>query len=84
MWPMKANVQASARRLNLVRILQELRREGIDGLGPQAEFLGLTDVALSDVLIDAEIPDSLARTIEWSVNKPFRWLDADHSDDPLA
>ncbi|QWT20197.1 hypothetical protein KPL74_20935 [Bacillus sp. NP157] len=72
------------RLTNLVAVLHELRVEGIEGFVSQAEFLGLSTLALADTMVGGEITDEIARNIEWSANKPHLWLDDDHSADPLA
>jgi hypothetical protein len=72
------------RRANLRNILIELDWVGVCSYENQASFLGLGKRnRLTDLLRGAEIGDSLARDIEWSMQKRQGWMDEDHRGEKL-
>jgi hypothetical protein len=74
----------SIRIINFRCVLEELGHDGVDDGPTQARILGLSDKALGDILAGGIICDAMARNIEWAAHKPYRWLDADHADEPLG
>lgn len=82
-WPPSAMEATAVRRANLLSILYELQYTDIEDLESHAAYLGLPVRLLQDLLMGGVIPDAIARLIEWSSHKPFRWMDIDHRDDPL-
>ena len=72
--PLPETVQAN-RRANLRRIVLELGSEGIESNLLIDQVLGLRTGVLAELRNGANIPDALAREIEWAMNRPPHWLD---------
>jgi hypothetical protein len=63
------------RRANLRRLLLELESEGIESNLLIDQVLGLRTGVLAELRKGDDIPDALAREIEWAMNRPPGWLD---------
>lgn len=83
-WPKTAPSVFGPRRSNLIRLLRELQNDGHEELSDWAFFLDLTERELKFALVAGEIPDSMARAVEWATHKPTGWLDVDNIGNPSA
>jgi hypothetical protein len=73
------------RRANLRSVLNELDWLGVCSYENQASFLGLGKrQVLTDLLRGADITPSMARDMEWAMQKRKGWMDEDHRGELLA
>jgi hypothetical protein len=69
------------RRINLQHLSRQLAAEGVESLAAQGAALGyLTETELRNLLDGEPISDTVAREIEWAVQRPEGWLDAPRND----
>ncbi|MGA7437038.1 MAG: hypothetical protein WBW32_02785 [Luteibacter sp.] len=71
------------RRANLSRLLFELESDGIESNLLIDQVLGLRTGVLASVRKGADIPDAIAREIEWAMNRPPGWLDRNPKEPEL-
>jgi hypothetical protein len=72
------------RRANLRGALIELDWLGVCSYENQAAFLGLGKrQILTEFLRGADISGSVARDVEWAMQKRRGWMDEDHRGEPL-
>jgi len=72
------------RRTNLRGALIELDWLGVCSYENQASFLGLGKrMVLTELLRGADISTTIARDIEWAMQKRRGWMDEDHRDETL-
>jgi hypothetical protein len=73
------------RRANLRGVLIELDWLGVCSYENQASFLGLGKrQVLTELLRGGEITPSMARDMEWAMQKRKGWMDDDHRGESLA
>jgi hypothetical protein len=63
------------RRRNLRRLIAELRGDGVSQWKALAISLGIEPAVLDDIRTGGPISDTVAREIEWAMQRPARWLD---------
>ncbi|MGF6494194.1 hypothetical protein ABIE56_002385 [Luteibacter sp. 621] len=71
------------RRANLRLILHELEGDGIESALLIDQVLGLPAGTSASLRKGADVTDSMAREIEWAMNRPVGWLDRGARDDRL-
>jgi hypothetical protein len=72
------------RRANLRNVLIELDWLGVCSYENQASFLGLGKRhRLTDLLRGTDIGESIARDVEWAMQRRQGWMDEDHRGDRL-
>lgn len=72
---LRASELQTVRRTNLRLLLNQLKTEGIQGRKLCAMMLGMTPQQFADIVDGAEIDDTLARSLEWAMNRPRGWMD---------
>jgi hypothetical protein len=69
------------RRANLRHLIQSLEEEGVQSASAQAAILAnMTGPQLQALMDGDAISYTLAREIEWAMNRPSGWLDRDPED----
>lgn len=63
------------RRRNLRLLVAELRADGITQWKPIAHALGIDPLLLDDIRTGGPISDSVAREVEWAMQRPADWMD---------
>jgi hypothetical protein len=73
-----------ARHVNLQKVLDQLEREGVEGIAAQAEHLGnITPGKLAGMVAGGPIDVMFAQHIEWVFHRRRGWMDELHEGDPL-
>lgn len=70
------------RLANLVCLMEELGPEGLEPRIRKSKLLGLSREALQRAVGGGGLSEDEAREVEWAMNRPRGWLDADHRGEP--
>ncbi|WP_369929190.1 hypothetical protein [Xanthomonas sp. NCPPB 2632] len=70
------------RRANLIGLMEELGPEGLEPRIRKSKLLGLSREALQRAIGGGGLAEEEAREVEWAMNRPRGWLDADHRGEP--
>ena len=70
------------RLANLVCLIEELGPEGLEPRIRKSKLLGLSREALQRAMAGGCLAEDEAREVEWAMNRPRGWLDADHRGEP--